>query len=63
MLMVDELDAADIRNGWTIETLKKYREEREAAHPLVAGNVVTQFHRPKPAKYLIGAKQFNPLKW
>lgn len=62
-MMEVHLDASDIRNGWTIETLTKYREERLAAHPLVAGNVITSFKRPKPAKYLIGAKSFNPHKW
>jgi hypothetical protein len=60
---VIELDPADIRNGWTPETLEAYRAQREAVHRLTAGNVVTEFHRPKPAKVLIGAKQFNPHKW
>ena len=58
-----ELDAADIRNGWTLATLEAYRAERTQAHALVAGNVVTEFKKPKPAKYLIGAKQFNPHRW
>lgn len=58
-----EIDPADIRNGWTSEALAKYRAEREAAHPLVGGNVITEYRKPKPAKFLIGAKQFNPHDW
>lgn len=61
--MADELDAIDIRNGWTAETLEKYRAEREAVKRLVAGNIITEFRRPRPAKVLIGTKQFNPHKW
>lgn len=57
------MDPADIRNGWTQESLAAYRAERESVHRLVPGNIVTEFKKPKPAKYLIGAKQFNPLKW
>ena len=58
-----ELDTADIRNGWTAESLAAYRAERESVHRLVPGNVVTEFKKPKPSKYLIGAKRFNPHKW
>lgn len=58
-----ELDETDLRNGWTVATLEAYRAERTAAHPMVGGNVVTSFKRPRPVAYLIGAKQFNPHKW
>lgn len=59
----NELDATDIRNGWTFDTLAAYRAEREAAHPLVGGNTVTEYRKPKPVAYLIGARNFNPHKW
>jgi hypothetical protein len=69
-----EPTADDRRNGWTAETLAAYRREREAATapqlgkgrtglPLVGGNVVTEFERPKEPPRIESAFTFNPHSW
>jgi hypothetical protein len=57
-----ELTAEDRRNGWTLESLRAYQREREKAFPVVAGNVVTEFKRPKAPVRIEGAGMtYNPL--
>jgi hypothetical protein len=49
------------RNGWTLESLRSYQREREKAFPVVAGNVVTEFKRAKPAMRVEGPRGYCPL--
>jgi hypothetical protein len=58
---IDSLTAADSRNGWTLASLAAYRREREKVHGLVAGNVVTEFKRPKPAMRVEGPRGYSPF--
>ncbi|MHC2163129.1 hypothetical protein [Bradyrhizobium ottawaense] len=57
-----ELGTEDARNGWTLESLRAYQREREKAFPVVAGNVVTEFKRPKAPIKIEGASMaYNPI--
>lgn len=57
-----DLSKEDARNGWTLERLRAYRREREKASPIVAGNVVTEFKRPKAPIKIEGASMaYNPI--
>ena len=67
------LTAEEIKNGWTPETLAAYAASREqaagfrdnsgVAEPLVAGNTVTTFVRPKPPIAMESAMGFRPHLW
>ncbi len=61
--MADDPSPDEARNGWTAESLARYRAEREAASDWVPGNVVTEYKRPKPAVVIENCKRFNPHKW
>lgn len=73
MSKLPQPNADELKNGWTAETLAAYRAERESnaafhGNPemhgdLVAGNVVTEHVRPRPAICLEGARGFNPHRW
>lgn len=57
-----ELTAAEKRNGWTLASLRAYQRDRDEAVGMVAGNVVTEFKRPKQGPKLEGAgPRYNPL--
>jgi len=58
-----KLSPEDLKNGWTPEALDRYRAERDAAASRVAGNVVTQYERPKPPIQAESALKFNPHRW
>lgn len=58
----NQLSKEDSRNGWTLESLRTYQREREKAAGVVAGNVVTEFKRPKQGPVLQGAgPNYNPI--
>lgn len=64
------LTDAEIRNGYTPETIAQYQREleditsKQFGYTLRPGNVVTMFQRPRPAirseNALVG---FNPFRW
>jgi hypothetical protein len=57
-----ELSREDAKNGWTLASLRAYQREREKAFPVVAGNIVTEFKRPKAPVRIEGASMaYNPL--
>lgn len=58
-----ELTPEEKSNGWTADSLATYRRDRDKVADKTAGNVVTEFKRPKPAVQIIGVTKFNPLKW
>lgn len=59
-----DLTETDIKNGWTAESLAAYRRERDKVADVVAGNVVTEFKRAKPAiKIQSGDRSYNPHRW
>lgn len=60
---MSELSDEDRRNGWTLASLRAYQQERESAFDVVAGNVVTEYKRPKSAPVMQGAMSFDPHKW
>jgi len=49
-------------NGWDEQSLAAYRRDRDKVADVVAGNVVTEFERPKPAVRIEGAGMaYNPI--
>lgn len=58
-----ELTSEEKINGWTAESLERYRRDRDKVADVVPGNVVTPFKRPKEAVKIIGAAKFNPHTW
>ena len=58
-----KLTPEEISNGWTEQSLAAYRRERDKVADVVAGNVVTEFKRPKAAIRIEGAAKFKPHQW
>lgn len=58
-----ELTPEEISNGWTAESLAAYRRDRDKVADVTAGNVVTEFKRPKPTVQIVGVTKFNPHRW
>ncbi len=57
------LTDAERSNGWTAESLERYRRDRDKVADVVPGNVVTEFKRPKAGMKIEGAARFNPHRW
>lgn len=49
-------------NGWTVESIDAYQRERAKAFDVVAGNIVTEYKRGKPAVQMQGAgRSYDPF--
>jgi hypothetical protein len=56
------LTPEETSNGWTAESLERYRRDRDKVADVVAGNVVTEFKRPKAGMKIEGAgRAYNPF--
>lgn len=52
----------EARNGWDAAALAAYRRERAAAFDRVAGNVVTEFKRPRQQARIENAgRSYSPF--
>lgn len=60
--MTGTLTDDEARNGWTPAALAAYRAEREDAAPLVGGNIVTEWTRPRQLPRIENTRSHDPHK-